>query len=134
MNVTTVDAGVAVVTRALWRLYKNFFQPTLKLRSKRREGGKIHRRYEKGSYAESAAGEVWQPTRKATKQLQQLYESQNVAELRRKIDGLRDRLFRMVANKPGSDGIQLRRKRRGVGISIQRWARSQVLHRLRTSK
>jgi hypothetical protein len=114
------------------RLYKNFFQPTLKLRSKTREGGKIHRQYEPAMTPYRRLLESGQLTRKAQKELQQQYESLNVAGLRRNIDELRDRLFRMVESKPGSDGIQLRRK--GVGISIQRWARSQVLHRLRTSQ
>src|ERR1700689_134529 len=114
------------------RLYKNFFQPTMKLQSKTRVGGKIHRRYETALTPHRRLVESGQLTKKASQQLQQQYESLNVAELRRKIDELRDRLFRMVANKPGSDGIQLRR--RGVGISIQRWARSQVLQQLRKSK
>jgi hypothetical protein len=115
------------------RLYKNFFQPTMKLESKTRVEGKIHRQYERPARTPyQRLLDSGQLTKKAEKQLRKQYESLNVAELRRKIDELRDRLFRMVENKPGSEGIRLRRK--GVGISIQRWARSQVLHRLRTSK
>lgn len=113
------------------RLYKNFFQPTMKLQSKTHVGGKIHRRYGTALTPYQRLLESGQLTRKANKELQQQYESLNVAALRRKIDELRDRLFRMVENKPGSEGIKLRR--RGVGISIQRWARSQVLHQLRKS-
>jgi hypothetical protein len=113
------------------RLYKNFFQPTMKLESKTRVEGKIHRQYGPALTPYQRLLDSGQLRRKAEKQVQQQYESLNVAALRRKIDELRDGLFRMVENKPGSEGIQLRRK--GVGISIQRWARSQVLHRLRTS-
>jgi len=32
--------------RGEWRLYKNFFQPVMKLKEKIREKGKVHRRYE----------------------------------------------------------------------------------------
>jgi hypothetical protein len=113
------------------RLYKNFFQPTMKLESKTRVEGKIHRQYGPALTPYQRLLDSGQLTRKTEKQVQQQYESLNVAALRRKIDELRDRLFRMVENKPGSEGIQLRRK--GIGISIQRWARSQVLHRLRTN-
>jgi hypothetical protein len=113
------------------RLYKNFFQPTMKLESKTRVEGKIHRQYGPVLTPYQRLLDSGQLTKKAEKQLRQQYKSLSVAELRRKIDDLRDRLFRMVESKPGSEGIRLRRK--GVGISIQRWARSQVLHRLRTN-
>ena len=112
------------------RQYKNFFQPTMKLQSKIRAGGRIQRRYETALTPYQRLLESGQLRSQAEKQLRQQYQSLNVAALRRKIDELRDRLFRMAENKPGSEGIQLRR--RGIGISIQRWARSQVLHQLRT--
>ncbi len=114
------------------RLYKNFFQPSMKLHSKTRVEGKIHRQYEPALTPCQRLLNSDQLTRKAKKELQQQYESLNVAELRRKIDELKDRLFRMVESKPGSDGIKLRRK--GVGISIQRWTQSQVLHQLRNEQ
>ena len=91
----------------------------MKLHSKTRVEGKIHRQYEPALTPCQRLLNSDQLTRKAKKELQQQYESLNVAELRRKIDELKDRLFRMVESKPGSDGIKLRRK--GVGISIQRW-------------
>ena len=114
------------------RLYKNFFQPTMKLKSKTRVKGKIHRQYEPALTPYQRLLESGQLARKAQKELQQQYESLNVAELRRKIDQVRDRLFRMVEDKPGSEGIKLRRQR--VGISLQRWTRSQVPHPLRTGQ
>ena len=114
------------------RLYKNFFQPTMKLRCKTRLEGKIHRQYEPALTPYQRLLESEQLSRKAKKELQRQYESLNVAALRRKIDELRDRLFRMVENKPGSEGIKLRRH--GVGISIQRWTRSQLWHQLRKSQ
>jgi hypothetical protein len=114
------------------RLYKNFFQPTMKLKSKTRVKGKIHRQYEPARTPYQRLLECGQLTRKATKQLQQQYELLSVAGLKQKIDALRDRLFRLVESKPGNEGIKVRRK--GVGISIKRWARSQVMNRLRTEQ
>jgi hypothetical protein len=114
------------------RLYKNFFQPTMKLKSKTRVKGKIHRQYEPARTPYQRLLECGQLSRKAKKQLQQQYELLSVAGLKQKIDALRDRLFRLVESKPGNEGIKVRRK--GVGISIKRWARSQVMHRLRTEQ
>lgn len=114
------------------RLYKNFFQPTMKLKTKTRVKGKIHRQYEPALTPYQRLLESGQLTRKAKKQLQQQYELLSVAGLKQKIDELRDRLFRLVEGKPDSEGIKLRRK--AVGISIKRWARSQVMHRLRTDQ
>jgi hypothetical protein len=114
------------------RLYKNFFQPTMKLKSKTRVKGKIHRQYEPPQTPYQRLLDSGQLTRKAKKQLQQQYELLSVAGLKQKIDGVRDRLFRLVENKPGSEGIKLRRK--GVGISIKRWARSQAMQKLRTNQ
>jgi hypothetical protein len=114
------------------RQYKNFFQPTRKLQSKTRVGGKIHRQYEAALTPYQRLLESGQLTSKAKKQLQQQYQSLHGATLKRKIDELRERLFRMVENKPGSEGIKLRRQ--GIGISIQRWTRSKVLQQLRKSQ
>lgn len=114
------------------RLYKNFFQPSMKLQSKLRVKGKIHRQYESARTPYQRLIESGQLTKKAEKQLRQQYESLNVAKLKRKIDELRKRLFEMVESKPGSEGIKVRRT--GVGISLQRWERSQRLQQLRRSQ
>jgi hypothetical protein len=114
------------------RLYKNFFQPTMKLQSKIRVEGRIHRRYEAASTPYQRLMESGQLTRQAKKRLQQQYESLNVANLKRKIDELRNRLFRMAEGKSGNEGMKVRRS--GVGISLQRWERSQRLQQLRQSQ
>src|SRR5205085_4989767 len=63
------------------RLYKNFFQPTMKLRCKTRLEGKIHRQYEPALTPYQRLLESDQLSRKAKKELQRQYESLNVAAL-----------------------------------------------------
>jgi len=50
------------------RLYKNFFQPTMKLQSKVRVGGKIHRRYDEPRTPYQRLLESGQLSRRAEKQ------------------------------------------------------------------
>ncbi len=95
----------------------------MKLQSKTRVGGKIHRQYGPALTPYQRLLDSGQLRRKAEKQLRQQYESLNVAVLWRKIDELRDRLFRMVENKPGSEGIQMRRKGPGFPFNAGREVR-----------
>ena len=83
----------------LLRLYKNFFQPAMKLQSKERVGGKIRRKYDVPRTPYQRLLESGQLSRRAEKELRKTYESLNVAELQRQIEALRDRLFGMVAAK-----------------------------------
>jgi len=94
--------GELRVVRELYkhlRLYKNFFQPAMKLKSKTREGGKIHRQYDEARTPYQRLLESGQLKPKAVKELQRTYASLNVADLRRKIEQLRDRLFALVEAK-----------------------------------
>jgi len=91
------------------RLYKNFFQPTMKLKSKVRVGGKIHRQYDVPRTPYQRLLESGQLSARAEKRLQKAYESLNVAELRRQIEQLRDRLFALVEAQ-GPSAIRPRRK------------------------
>lgn len=82
-------------------LYKNFFQPVMKLASKERIKGKIHKKQ----------GEAMTPYRRLMKssavskttkaRLQKLYESLNPAELKRAIDAKLPRLYRAHQKKNG---------------------------------
>ena len=88
--------------RALYpqlRLYKNFFQPTMKLKSKARVGGRIRRQYDEPRTPYQRLLQSGQLTRRAKKELQALYESLRVTELRKSIEQLRDRLFNLVEAK-----------------------------------
>ena len=104
-----------VVMRELYeysRLYKNFFQPTMKLVAKVREGGKIHRRYDEPKTPYQRLLESGQLSARAEKRLREQYEELSVVELRRKIDQLREQLFDLVEGKAESG----QRRRRGRGI------------------
>jgi hypothetical protein len=84
------------------RLYKNFFQPAMKLQSKTRVGGKIRRQYDRPRTPYQRLMESRQLSSKARQELQKQYESLSVVELRRNIEQLRGRLFELVeARQPG---------------------------------
>ncbi len=81
------------------RLYKNFFQPTMKLKAKTRIGGKIHRQYDQPRTPYQRLLESGQLSGKAEKQLRRVYGSLNVAELQRAIEQLKDRLWALLVDK-----------------------------------
>ena len=81
-------------------LYKNFFQPAMKLVDKVREGGKIHRKYDIPRTPYQRLCESNQISKACQIRLQQQYQGLNVAELKRQIDWLRNRLFDLIEGKP----------------------------------
>ena len=88
------------------RLYKNFFQPVIKLKEKMRIEGKILRKYEPAMtpYARVMASDTVSPETK--KELRRLYDSLNPAELKRVIDGKLDKLYAAYQKKMRSPEIQ----------------------------
>ena len=96
------------------RLYKNFFQPAMKLTAKVRSGGKIHRQYDRARTPYQRLLDSGQLSRRAEQRLRRQYESLNAAELSRKVEELRNRLFDIVENKTELAG----RKHRGRGRAI----------------
>lgn len=93
------------------RLYKNFFQPAMKLVQKVRDGGKIRRKYDKPRTPYQRVMESGQISGAAQKRLQQQYEALNVAALRRQVESLRNRLFDLIEGKPAVP--EAKPKRRG---------------------
>ena len=81
--------------------YKNFFQPTMKLKAKTRIGGKIHRQYDEPRTPYQRLLESGQLSGKAEKQLRRQYESLHVAQLRRAIEAAKDKLFDLTLDKAG---------------------------------
>lgn len=83
------------------RLYKNFFQPVMKLVSKERISGKIHKKQGKAMtpFKRLMESPATPETMKA--QLQKLYASLNPAELKRNIDAKLSRLYRTHQKKNG---------------------------------
>ena len=80
--------------------YKNFFQPTMKLIGKVREGGKLRRNYDVPRTPYQRLLESGQLRPAVEKRLQQQYDSLNMAELHRQVEQLRNRLFDLIEGKP----------------------------------
>ncbi|MBA7470911.1 ISNCY family transposase ISKol11 [subsurface metagenome] len=81
------------------RLYKNFFQPVMKLKEKIRNKGKVHRKYDipKTPYQRIMESEKIPEENK--KELRELYQRLNPAELKRKIDEKIHLLFKTYEEK-----------------------------------
>jgi hypothetical protein len=77
------------------RLYKNFFQPIIKLARKERVGGKLKRKYDRAKTPYRRLMESDQISDETKKQLAALYESLNPARLKRSIDQKLARLWRV---------------------------------------
>jgi len=98
-------------------VYKNFFQPVMKLIEKVRIGGKLHRRYDEPKTPYQRLLASGQIPAAARQRLQAQYESLNAAALRRLIEQLRRQLFQCLEAKrngrpagargSGSDGGSL---------------------------
>lgn len=84
------------------RLYKNFFQPVMKLASKERIGGKIHKKYDVPKTPYIRLLESNALTGEQKEALQKIYESLNPAALKRKIDAKLKDLYRAYQKKNGS--------------------------------
>jgi len=111
--------GELAILRELYPLvtvYKNFFQPTIKLIEKIRVGGKIHRKYDEPRTPFQRVMESKQISNEAGATLQARYESLNVAALHRRIEELRDRLFKATEAKNSPQPAGARRPGRGIQV------------------
>lgn len=79
--------------RGEFRLYKNFFQPVMKLK------GKIHRRYDVPKTPYQRLMESDQISEETKKKLKEIYLSLNPAELKRRIDEKIHMLFEAYEEK-----------------------------------
>ena len=87
------------------RLYKNFFQPVMKLKEKIRDKGKVHRKYDVPKTPYQRLIESDQISEKTKKKLEELYRSLNPAQLKRKIDKKIHLLFEVYEEKNGRGKI-----------------------------
>jgi hypothetical protein len=92
------------------RLYKNFFQPVMKLVSKERVLGKIHRRYDRAKTPYLRVMESSEVSAKTKKELKKIYESLNPAELKRAIDKKLDLLYGTYQKKNKSLKVEPKKK------------------------
>ena len=81
------------------RLYKNFFQPVMRLASKERVDGKPRRHYAKPKTPYRILRESGQISQETIKTLDDLYRSLNPADLKRQIDQKLKRLFTLYEKK-----------------------------------
>jgi hypothetical protein len=81
------------------RLYKNFFQPVMRLEPKERVNGKTRRHYAKPKTPYRILKESGQLSREQIKTLDELYRSLNPADLKRRIDQKLTRLFTLYEKK-----------------------------------
>lgn len=84
-----------------WRLYENFFQPTVKLIEKKRIGGHLKKKYDKAKTPYKRIMESDEVTEEEKQKLTELYESLNPAELKRTIEKKLDVLFKTLRTTKG---------------------------------
>jgi len=110
-------AILADLYRGNLRLYKNFFQPVMKLASKERVGGRVHRRYDtpQTPYQRVMESREIPP---ATKQLlQATYKVLNPAQLKRAIEAKLDELWRAYQRKQRQPKVASPAKRRSASLT-----------------
>jgi len=92
------------------RLYKNFFQPMIKLISKERIGGKIHRKYDHPKTPYQRVLESPEVSKQQKEQLRKIYQFLNPAELKRVIDRKLDLLWKAYQKKQNSLKVEPQKK------------------------
>lgn len=114
-------AAEQALLRQLYRKlaqFQNFFQPVMKLKEKRREGGKVHRVYDEPKTPYQRLLALGVLNRKQRAELESRYQALNPAQLHRELQFLRSQLFDLVESK---DQASLPRARRhGPGIELAR--------------
>lgn len=115
------------VMRELYRTlaeFQNFFQPVMKLKEKVRKSGKVRRVYDDPKTPYQRLLDSGALRGQQRRSWQARYEALNPAELSRRIQLLRDRLFSLVENKDQPEPRPARRH--GPSIELNR-ARNQRL-------
>jgi len=92
------------------RLFKNFFQPVMKLVSKERIGGSIKRKYDKPKTPYQRVMLAADIPKTAKNALQKIYLSLNPAELKRGIDAKLDKLYSVYQKKNNSSVADVNKK------------------------
>ena len=92
---------------ATLRLYTNFFQPTMKLKSKERAGSKVIKRYDRAQTPYQRVLAALQVSEAAKQRLRVKYKTLNPAALKRKLMRLQDRLLKLTASlKPARQRLR----------------------------
>ena len=92
------------------RLYKNFFQPVIKLVLKERIGGKIHRKYDIPKTPYQRVMESKEVPKEKKEELKKIYKSLNPAELKKAIDRKLDFLYKAYQKKNKTSKVEFQKK------------------------
>lgn len=96
---TAAELTVLKQLYAALRLYTNFFQPTMKLKSKERFGSRVQKTYYDPQTPYQRVLASAQVSAADKKKLKQQYQRLNPAALKRELDKYRKELFRLAAKK-----------------------------------
>lgn len=101
------------------RLYKNFFQPVIKLKRKERIAGRIKRKYDRAKTPYRRLIESDQISKEEKEALTETYQTLNPAELKRTIDQKLNNLYEIYKKKKGQKNINLTNKLIPSMVSFQ---------------
>lgn len=92
------------------RLYKNFFQPVMRLKEKVRVKGKVYRRYDKAKTPYQRLIESESVDKQTKQELKAIYATLNPAELKRNIDQKLKKLYQAYQEKNNSQKVGVHKK------------------------
>jgi hypothetical protein len=96
---TQVQLALLNELYATLRLYTNFFQPTMKLKSKERVGSKVIKRYDRAQTPYQRVLDAARVSKAAKQRLRDNYRTLNPAALKRKLMRLQDQLLKSTASR-----------------------------------
>lgn len=100
------------------RLYKNFFQPVMKLVQKTRMNGKIKKKYDTPKTPYLRLMESASVSEEEKQALRNSYESQNPAALKRTIDEKLGQLYRVYQKRSGARTVDASQSSKKAGPSL----------------
>src|SRR3970040_217233 len=108
---TTKELGILNdIYRNELRVYKNFFQPVIKLILKERRGGRVHRRYDDPKTPYQRVMESKEVEDRVKKELSKIYLALNPAQLKSTIDVKLNNLYKIYQIKNKSQEMTIRKR------------------------
>jgi hypothetical protein len=98
----------------LWSQWRNFLQPVMRLKSKTRQGAKLHRRYDTPATPYQRLLASGQLSTVSRQQLQTQYDSLNPVQLMQQIQRLQSQLIQSVRRRTGTAAPDRKLKPRSV--------------------
>jgi len=89
----------------VWSLWRNYFQPVMRLESKTRRGSKVHRRYDVPAAPYQRLLASGQLSHAARESLEQRYASLNPIQLRQQIEQRQNELLRTIRGRETSPDL-----------------------------